>query len=123
MKKAIIILMAMVVLCSMPVLAKPMVMVTNPLLDNGFMLSELNDEELIKVEGNHIIYEPTEVDNHIVYIIHSGSGGYGIVYNDGHAEFYGIKEVKPDGSIVIIDHLYIPNYNPTNLNLFIKQSK
>ncbi len=107
----------------MPVLAKPMVVVTNPLIDDGFMLPELNDEQLIKVEGNHVIYDSTVPDNYVIYVLHFGSGGYAYVYNDGHAEFYGIMEVKPDGSMVRIDHLYIANFNPTNLDLYIKQSK
>ncbi len=51
MKRSIIILVALIVLCAMPVLAKPMVVVTNPLLDDGFMLDELNEEELTIIIG------------------------------------------------------------------------
>ncbi|MFN3411796.1 MAG: hypothetical protein ACK4YF_06545 [Exilispira sp.] len=46
MKKYFIILLSLTILFAMPTLAKPMVAVTNPILDNGFMLDELSDYEM-----------------------------------------------------------------------------
>ncbi len=118
MKRNIIILIALIVLFAMPVLAKPMAMVTNPLVDDGFMLDELNDEELIKVEGNHVIYDSTLPDNQIVWKGKIG-GGYIYVFNDGSAIIVGEYPVNEDGSFGNPQTTYIHNYNPTNLSDYI----
>ncbi len=58
MKKAIIILLALVVFMAVPVLAKPMIMVTNPFLEesNDFPLLEtLNNDEIELIKGNKAI--------------------------------------------------------------------
>lgn len=55
MKRNIIILIALIVLFAMPVLAKPMVVVTNPNLDEGIVLYECNDEELSTINGGYFL--------------------------------------------------------------------
>lgn len=84
-------------------------------------LQQVSDEQMAQVEGNHVIYEPTEPDNAIIYIINlGGSQGWIYVYNNGDAEIIGINTVNPDGTVGHLVNVYIHNFHPKNLNDFLK---
>ncbi|MCR4422890.1 MAG: hypothetical protein NUV32_10520 [Exilispira sp.] len=129
MKKSIILLLGLVLLFAIPTLASTPENENAPAQtseDQQFMgLATLSEEELMEIEGNHVIYETNEPDDHIIYIIElKGYQGYIIVYNDGSAIIYGVNPVNPnDGSIGDLQNIYIHNFNPLNLDSYIQQKK
>jgi predicted ATP-grasp superfamily ATP-dependent carboligase len=123
MKKSIILLLGLVLLFAIPALASTPENENAPAMtseDQQFMgLTTLSEEELMGVEGNHVIYETTKPDDYIIYILDPGGNeGYIIVYNDGHASGHNIIMVLQDGTYKTVD-IYIPNFHPSNLNTIL----
>ncbi|MFN3411506.1 MAG: hypothetical protein ACK4YF_05050 [Exilispira sp.] len=119
MKRSIIILISLIVLSAMPVLAKPMIAVTNPLIDDAFMLQELNNEELLYIIGDGAILE-----NWLGYEVnfHFNDNGNVAIITVGNTNFL-FLDYNNDGSIDQFDLVFWaenhPEYNLTAEDLVL----
>ncbi|NLJ05521.1 MAG: hypothetical protein GX435_07475 [Exilispira sp.] len=127
MKRSIIFLMALIVLCSMPVLAKPIpvfdIIQISLNMDEQFLglnqgsdgdltnLEQVSDEQLANVEGDRVVFEdavPTlggtthpdswDPEWHDIIVVY-GSNGYAIIDWNGWV----VTDINHDGNITAED--------------------
>jgi len=113
MKRSIIILIALVLIVSLPVFASTPTQENAPTAtsEDGMFLdmAQLSEEELMGVEGNKVVFEDAVVDHIIIgsynndvkhdIIVEYGQNGYVILEWNG----FTITDVNHDGSITAAD--------------------